>query len=349
MPIKKEYLALLVVIVGASLYLYFNQTDRLNYRLPQPPTLDRAEIAGLEIDRPGEAAVTLEKKAAGWRVRPGDYAADTDTVRAILDEAAELTLTALISESEDYHRYQLTPDKSLTVSVLAENDSLLRKIQVGKSAASHQHTFVRLGDDSRVYHARGRLRRVFDKSAAELRDKTVLSFDVDDIRKIEITGEETDLSLVKQAVDRESAGGDQTGDQADDQADDQTGESGAGAESRPEVWLDASSRSRADQSAVKEWLTTLSSLECRSFMEEAESKDLADPVYTVRLIPKSPPKEDSKEATHALSLFSPADPQTGAAYRGTSSGAAEPFLIPAHQAGIIMKGAGEFTDAAPNK
>ncbi|MFP4039924.1 MAG: DUF4340 domain-containing protein, partial [Desulfosudaceae bacterium] len=236
MPIKKEYLALLVIIVGASLYLYFNQTDRLNYQLPQPPALDRSGIAGLEIDRPGEAAVTLEKKAAGWRVQPGDYAADTDTVHSILDAAAELTLTALVSESEDYQRYQLTPDKSLTVSVLAENDSLLRKIQVGKSAASHQHTFVRLGDDSRVYHARGRLRRVFDKSAAELRDKTVLSFAVDDIRKIEITGKETNLSLVKQAADREPADGDQTGDQA--------GESMAGAKSRPEVWLEASSRSR---------------------------------------------------------------------------------------------------------
>ena len=339
MRISKEYLVLFAIIIAAGLYLYFHQTDRVNYRLPEPAALDRAEMARLEIARPGGKAVTLEKTPAGWQVTPGEYAADDDTVQAMLEAAADLDLSALVSESKEYQRYELTPDSALTVSVLAADGTVLRKIQVGKKASTQQHTYVRLGEDPRVYQARGRLRRIFDKTADALRDKTVLAFTPDDIRCIKAEGASGGVTLARQ----ETTGREEANDQAATAA-------AAPATGNP-AWVNTASREQADQETVAAWLEALSFLECRSFLGPDQAVVLDNPDYTVTLETVAcgqPAPEEESQAGYTLSLFRPAE-ETGPDYRGTASGTAEAFLLPAHQAERIMKTPEQLMPSAAEK
>jgi hypothetical protein len=111
-----------------------------------------------------------------------------------------LTLTALVSESEDYIRYDLHAGKKITVTAWQE-DSLKRNFDIGKPASSFRHTFVKLNDDSRVFHARDDFRGKFDLAEDNLRDKSVLSFKITDIQEIQIDKDQTLTALAKLSCD----------------------------------------------------------------------------------------------------------------------------------------------------
>jgi hypothetical protein len=110
-----------------------------------------------------------------------------------------LTLTALVSESEDYIRYDLHAGKKITVKAWQE-DSLMRNFDIGKAASSFRHTFVKLNDDSRVFHARDNFRGKFELSEDNLRDKSVLSFKITDIQEIQIDKDQTSLKLARTQI-----------------------------------------------------------------------------------------------------------------------------------------------------
>ena len=70
----------------------------------------------------------------------------------MLNVFESLALTALVSESKDYNRYDLNAEKRITVKAW-QQETLKRNFDIGKAAPSFRHTFVKIGDESRVFHA----------------------------------------------------------------------------------------------------------------------------------------------------------------------------------------------------
>ncbi len=313
--LKKEYLILLGITVAACLYLYFHQTDRINYRLPEMASLKRADITQIELIRPDEEPLVLERTDGHWRLQPGNYPADENRVGDMLAAVTDMTLTALVSQSEDYHRYGLSPEAALTVTVSGEGETVLREFAVSGKPASHNHTFVRIGDDSRVYHARGRLKNVFDKTVSRLRDKTVLAFDAERVKSIEITTE-GDKTVVLEKQPEASAAKAPEGGRPEEAASraDQAG------------WRTSAGK-KADGEAVRSLLETLSTLKCQRFLTKEEGVTLPEPVYRVTV---------NAGTSHTLSLFSPAEDDSPD-YRGTSSLVDSVFALTKNRAETIMK------------
>ncbi|MFH0996920.1 MAG: DUF4340 domain-containing protein, partial [Pseudomonadota bacterium] len=187
MKLKKEYIFIALAIVLLVGYLSVRETDRTEYKLPAIAGVAASDITRIEIVRP-EGSVTLEKKDTKWRIPPQDYPADSGKVTTMLDDLEKLSLTALVSESKSYSRYDLEPDKAIRVKAWSGED-LKRDIQIGKTAPTFQHTFVRVGDAPEVYHAQQNLKTAFDQTADKLRDKIVLAFSMDEVTEIAITKE----------------------------------------------------------------------------------------------------------------------------------------------------------------
>ena len=162
MKIKKEYLILLLVIVALSAYLFMRKEDRSLYELPVLPEVSKKEISKIEILK-GNTGMVLNKKDEKWYIAPQNYPADGNLVDGMLAELETLTVTTLVSESGDYQRYDLGDDKKITVKAW-DGEKLLRNFEVGKAASSFRHTFVKLAEDNRVYHARNNFRNTFDKT-----------------------------------------------------------------------------------------------------------------------------------------------------------------------------------------
>lgn len=183
---KREVLVLILLIAALALYLLFRDRDGTRYELPVPPKMEAGKITALAISRGGEKGFELVRNGDGWVLLPGDYPADRHKVEVLLAEIAKFDLTALVSESKNYEPYDLAGDKKIRVAV-REGDREVFRFDLGKAASTYRHTFVRVGEDPGVYHARGNLRAQFDRSAADLRDKGVLSFNRDEITEIAFT------------------------------------------------------------------------------------------------------------------------------------------------------------------
>lgn len=300
MKLKKEYLVLAAIILALGLYLALRQTDRTLYELPDIPEVSAKKISKITINGP-EGQVDLEKQDEKWRLLPQGYPADSDKVGRVLDAIDDLTLTAMVSESGNYARYELEGDKKVTLKAW-DGDRLKREIDIGKAAGTFNHTHVKLPEDPKVYHARGDFRLVVDKPADEFRDKTVMRFDRTVAKAVEITADDQTLAL---ALSEPPAEGDTAGNTSEENPDEgETPEA-------PTVWTKADG-GEADVEKVNAVIDFMADLKCDSFLEEDRKDALTDPAYritvtgdkayTVSIFPKA-----SEEATTypALSSESP--------------------------------------------
>jgi len=312
MKLKKEYIILALVIIALSAYLVMRTSDRTQYQLPDIPPVDGKEISKLQLTK-GKTVISLNKKDEKWYIAPQDYPADADRVKDMLEAVETLTLTVLVSESKNYTLYDLGEDKKINLKAWTAGP-LVRDVDLGKTASSFRHTFVKRAGDDRVFHARGHFRNHFDYDVDGLRDKQVLTLSAADIQQIQITKAQQSLTLnrTQAPVVVEDA-------QAEKPKE-------AAQEAVKPSWQAADGRP-VDEAVVKEIIDTVSDLRCEKFIDGSAKDDFTSPLFTLRL--KGPQE-------HSLSIFAKsAEKDTD--YPAVSSGSQYPFELAGSQVDRIMK------------
>ena len=268
MKVKKEYIILILIIIGLSVYLFMRSSSRTLYQMPELEGLKQSEITKIEISQ-GDNSVILKKKDNQWYLEPTGFLADKTKVNAMLNVFEALTLTALVSESKDYNRYDLHPEKRITVKAW-QQAALKRNFDIGKAATSFRHTFVRLNGDSRVFHARDGFRGKFDFTSDDLRDKTVLSFKTTDIQQVQIIKDAHSVKLVRSEVPVKPAATQQ-----------QKTETTPAAAVKFE-WQNDSGE-KGNERNLNRLLATLGDLKCADYINDRQKNAFSTPIYTVRL------------------------------------------------------------------
>jgi hypothetical protein len=308
MRVKREYWILAALIIGLSLYLFFHQRDRTQYELPALQELPASEITRIEIAKPEGPAIALERKNDGWILLPEAYPAEPGKMNALVESIGKLTLTALVSESQNYERYGLGKGEKISVKAWAR-EKLKRDFVVGKAAPSFQHTFVLLAGDQRVFQARENLKTRFDQTLDNLRDKSVFKFEPSAVEAVDLDDGKKTLSLTRKPVPVDVG----TGQKSEPRMSEAQG-----------VWQ--SPEGKVDELKVTQLLSALSNLKCRTYLYERKKSDFKAPVYTVRL-------KGMEE--QSLSLFAK-DEKDKNDYPAVSSQNDSAFLLPEHQAKQIM-------------
>ena len=313
MKIKKEYIIIALIIIGLSIYLVGRKTDRTFYELPEVPAVDQKDLTKIEITK-GNESIVLSKKDETWYIQPQGYAADTNKVKAMLDALDDLTVTALVSESKDYIRYDLGAEKKINVKAW-QADSLKRDLDVGKSASSFRHTFVKLVDDERVFHARDNFRNTFDQTRDDLRDKKVLSFTKDDIKTVQISTPQKSLTVAKAEVssseEKNAAASSEEKTEAEKTDEKKPAQT---------VWQTPEGQT-ADNAVLNRVLSTLSNLNCQEFIEDRKKDSFTEAEYNFQVT-------DSQ--THYLSIY-PKLKEEDKNFPATSSGSDYVFLLSDNQ------------------
>jgi len=317
MKVKKEYIILILIIAGLSAYLLMRSSDRSLYQLPQIAGLEQKQITKIEISKEGDSFV-LNKKDDKWYLDPPGYLVDANKVNDMLTVFETLTLTALVSESEDYVRYDLHAGEKITVKAWQE-DALMRNFDIGKAASSFRHTFVRLNDDSRVFHARDNFRGKFELSEDNLRDKSVLSFKITDIQEIQIAKDQTSLKLALTQVPVEFAKSEQ-----------EKSENSAAGAVKP-GWQSPDGQ-QGDVLSLNRLLTTLAKLSCDTYINDRDKNAFSDPIYTVKL---------KGDQDYQLDIFTKLQTQDKN-YPAVSSANDYPFFLSDNKVQQIMKDPFEF-------
>jgi hypothetical protein len=309
---KIEFIILFAVIAVLISYLLLHQKDRTHYQLPAVPEISKNQIDRIEIHT-AKDDIVLKRKDKTWYIGAAEYPADAEKIDAMLNVCQKLTVTALVSESKNYLRYDLNDDKKITVKAWHGSD-IIRQFDIGKPAATYRHTFVKLAQNASVYHARGDFRRKFDVTVDELRDKTILSFVPEHIRSIHISEDKNDYVLQRKAPAAKE--------------NEKENVSQASNGKPTEVRWETGGGRQLDGSSVKRLLSTLSRLECDSYIDGSKKADFANPFFVVEL--------SGQAESHALSIFSKTD-KNADAYPAVSTENQYPFLLTKSQVDDIKK------------
>lgn len=283
---KKEYIILALVILALSAYLVFKKENQPHFNLPLLAMLESGKIDKLLITQKG---LTLElfKDKESWGVTDQKFPADMPAVNNMLDTIQNLKISALISEKKDVVRYELDQDHGIEVKAF-QGDTPLREFKIGKTAPSFNHTFVMMGDDTRIYQADKSFTQFFNKSLEDMRDKQVLKFPQASIQKITLEKERISKTLTASAP---SLGKDK--------------------EEEQKSWK-FEDGSPPDKEALTNLLASLSFLACQEFSPSISKQDLAkrDPLAKITLENETPLvlmlfKQDKEESMLATSSMSP--------------------------------------------
>jgi hypothetical protein len=302
MKVKKEYIILAVVIIALTVYLVMRSSDRTQYRLPDVPQAAAKDISRLQITR-GQTTIIINKKDDKWYIAPDEFPADANKVKNMLNAVEKLTLTALVSESKNYNLYDLNEDKKLNVKAW-QGEDLKRDFDLGKTASSFRHTFVRPAGDERVFHARGNFKNNFDFSVDDLRDKLVLALNPADIKLIQVIKDQQTLTISKSpapvVVDNTEA--------------EKKSDPGPGA--KKSAWQAADGRP-VEETAVNQLLNAVFDLRCEKFIIDRQKEDFTSPLFTLQL-------KGGQE--YSLTIFAKtAEKDTD--FPAVSSGSNYPFLL----------------------
>lgn len=312
MKVKKEYIILVAVILALLLYLFLRKSDRIRYQLPKLPNVAGPEISKIEISKLN-TSIILSKKGNRWYITPQGYPADNDKVKDMLAIIGELTPTALVSESKNYNRYDLSNDKKITVKAWA-GDTLRREFEVGKAAPSFRHTFVKLAGDDRVYQARENFRGKFDPTVENLWDRSVLSFDRNEMQQVEIIKGKQSILFGRKQIPVEVSTA-------------QKGVDESQPPHKPETVWESANGKKGDESRLNRLLTTLSNLRCERYIENGRKDDFTNPLYTIKL-------KGTQEYT--LAIFAKKD-KDAKSWPAVSSQINFPFLLADRQVDNIMR------------
>jgi hypothetical protein len=312
---KAETIVLVLIIAALTAYLVLKKKEETHYRLPELPKIDKEEITGVAI-RKGGSEITLKRDGDRWRILPEGYPVDGATMDRMLETIAGLRLTAMASASENYAVYDLQQGECVQVTAF-KGEEILLSIGLGKAAPSHRHTFVKLTDDGRVYHAEKNLRSAFDKEPSALRDKQVMKID-EEVSEIILTAGKKSLHIL-----RATASGEGVPDQA--QAEVKAEDPGEGA-----LHWETLEGNPVQEKEVDDLVKTMSNLKCDRYLEE-EKTDLGEPTFSVSL---------KGTRNYEFSLYGERDGKAVA----TSSENEDPFLIANWNAKRIRKDLDELVE-----
>lgn len=309
MKVKKEYIVLAVVIAALVVYLAVHKTDRIHYELPELQKYPDTEITGITVNLP-DSNVELRKKEGKWNIDPHGWSAEAGKVESMIDTIRNLEVTALVSKGKNYPAYNLGDRDKIHVTARADGKQI-RSFDVGKTAPSSRHTFIRLPDDPRVYHASGNFREQFANTAPQLRDKTVLAFDKSAVTKIRIEKGKTvkeltlrDAEKSKETAKEESENGDHT----------------------KTLWKDTKGNEIA-RDKVNQLLSQVNSLECREFIGTPDKNNFKNPIYMLSLT--------ADKGRHKLTIY-PKTSENAEVYPAESSMAPDRFSLSKSRAEKIM-------------
>ncbi len=329
---KKEYLLLLVAIIGLAALLVYQKKGQTNYHLPKLTQInDSVDRVVLEK---GDHKIELRQVDGNWVVGPKSYRADNVRAAKIVDEVRNLQLVALISEKENYPLYELNAKKRLTVK-LFHGKTLLREVMVGKNSASLRQTYVMLKDDHNVYQALGNLKSNLFFTVSDLRDKEVLKLKPQEREKIvKITlervkdGKKERLEMVK-VMPKSDAKPDTKADAVATQAPEVKKTETATAVTGWQL----KDGSPVSATAVASLLDSMSNLKCKDYLEDLSPDEFKQPVYRVTV--------NGDEIDKSIAFMN----VDGNEFKALSSSVKQPFLLPSWQAQKLVKDFAEYTGA----
>jgi uncharacterized protein DUF4340 len=197
-------LAAAIVLAALAETLYWS-----NHRKPSPSAtasaaetstkildVKPADVTGIQISKAGSEKLTLAKNDAGkWQITaPKPCKADQDSVSSLLSTLSPLDSDRVVEEkASDLGAYGLAqPKLELTIT---DKNKKSEELLLGDDTPTSSGAYAAVKGDPRVFIIATYHKSSLDKTANDLRDKRLLTFDSEKLSRVELTAKKTSIEF----------------------------------------------------------------------------------------------------------------------------------------------------------
>ncbi len=164
---------------------------------PKLADIADGQIQQINLAKKNGSTVTLQRQNGKWSITaPEALPADQDAVTTLTSALSPLTADSIVDDKPaDVAKYGLK-DPTLTVTVNEKNGKSDR-IFLGDDVPAGSLVYARVGSDPKVYALASSVKTSLDKSANDLRDKRLLTFDQNQLTSIELASAKSDIEFAK--------------------------------------------------------------------------------------------------------------------------------------------------------
>lgn len=193
----------IVVLAGLSVAVVMTTRSRESQTtLEKPaatlPEVNKDQVTSLEILRPKQPPIVLQKEGDKWRITaPVSAEAGKSEVESAIDKLATLEATGVAATKKENHkRLELDDEHAIRVKA-KEGDKQVADVWIG--AAKSGGTMVRVEGSDTVLAAKGSFRYVFDQDVKDFRNRDVTDFDGKDVTAIALTSAKGTFKFTKES------------------------------------------------------------------------------------------------------------------------------------------------------
>jgi hypothetical protein len=203
MQLRKLLIAAILLVALSGVVWYARQHPQSSDSGKTPaasPTLvnvPEASVQSLELQKKDSAPVVIARQSGKWAITaPAAFRADQDALTSLLSSLAPATADSVVEDKQsDIAKYGLT-QPSLTVTIREKNgksDTLF----FGDDVPAGSLVYARRNGDPKVYAVSSSIKTSLDKSVSDLRDKRLLTFDSNQLTRIELASAKADFEFGK--------------------------------------------------------------------------------------------------------------------------------------------------------
>jgi hypothetical protein len=205
---KRTLYALVAVIALAAIAFAVLRAPEKGQRKGPPPrpiaTIKASDVSKLELTNDKNEKTLLERvSATDWRVKsPGDWKADQQGVKQVLDGLEKLTFGDVASENvEKQVELGVADGKGARIVARTGGNGLLCDLHVGKAVGGF--TMVRLDGKNETWQAGGLFPYIIGRGPSGWRDHTIFDLAGADVDKVTVESPGSKLVLQKEPADKE--------------------------------------------------------------------------------------------------------------------------------------------------
>jgi Domain of unknown function (DUF4340) len=197
------YIATAVLVVLGGLW-YWSQhrkpsEDATKTSADTPPVilkLDEGSITHVQMSKKDSPPVALDKNSSGeWQITsPKPLRADQSAVSGLVGTVTSLNSERLVEDKASNPAQYGLGQPSLQVD-LSEKDNKSQKLLIGDDTPTGGAAYAMLAGDPRVFTIASYTKTSLDKSVNDLRDKRLITVNADNISRVELIKNGSDLEF----------------------------------------------------------------------------------------------------------------------------------------------------------
>ncbi len=195
-------LVAVVLLAGLGVGLYFSNKEKAA-EAAKPPAdappkilaLTEGDITKIALKKKGADETVLQKTDGKWQLTaPKPYPADEDAASQLVASVANVSGDRIVDEkASNLSAYGLSTP-SLEVDITGKGGKV-SQLEIGDDTPTNSGSYAMLAGNPRVYTVASYVKTGVDKSANDLRDKRLLTFDQDKLSRVELMAKKQDIEF----------------------------------------------------------------------------------------------------------------------------------------------------------